>query len=327
MINSDMVKIDFKCFVVFIFFLCFFFSAGSARAEGGDEGIWVVDQSKSNVIIKLSLGGEKELARIAGFDNPTYIDIDERDGSVWITDTANNRVVKYLADAKTKVLELKDILAPYHCALDTENNVFWVAALASGEAIKFSLDGRELLRVKGLGKVHEMMLSPFDKTIWVGDQTEKKFIRFSSSGHRLGFTQRRLGTPMHLAINPKDGSAWATFMYPGTVAKFSYSGEVLCVVNDFDKPYGVTIDPADNSVWVTDIGRSELTHISPDGKILKRMGGFDRCRGLSLVDENEGAFWMGNWGAGEIIKISTVGKILKKIKVGGNPRFVVIYKK
>lgn len=290
-------------------------------------GIWVVDESDNNVVIKLSLDGERELARIRGFDNPTYIDVDERDGSVWITDTANDRVVKYSADGKTKLLELKGFLAPYHCVLDIAQDVIWVAGLVSGEVIKFSLEGKELLRIGGLGRVHELILSLFDGSIWVGDQTAKKFIRFSSDGKKLGITQRRLGAPLHLAIDPEDGTAWATFQSPGRVAKFSKDGEFLALVEGFSRPYGITIDPHDRSVWVTDNIQGELVKISSDGeRILKKIKGFDRCRGLSVVDGDEKTFWMGNWGKGEIIKFSTAGEILQTIDVGGHPRFVVVYK-
>lgn len=312
-----------------VFILAIFISVcliGRSTAET-EEGIWVVEQSENNVVIKLSLDGKRELARITGFNVPTDIDINPRDGSVWITDTGNGRVVKYSVDGKTVLLELKGFKNPYHSVLDLQENTIWVASSLNGEVVKYSLEGEEILRLRGMGELHEIQLSPFDRSIWVGEQTAKKFMRFSSNGLRLTPTQRRLGRPMHLVINPLDGTCWATFQYPGGVVKFSSQGDILKHITGFTQPYGITFNPEDSSVWVTDVREGVLINISADGEILKRIGGFDRCRGLSLVDTQEKTFWMANWGAGEIIKFSTQGGILQRIKVGGHPRFMVIYKK
>ncbi len=296
-------------------------------ASSAEDGVWVVEQSANNVVIKLSADGWKELVRIKGLEVPTDIDIDPRDGSVWITDTAHSRVVRYSSDGTKQLASIEKIChVPYHSALDLENNVIWIASSGQGEIVKSTFQGEEILRIKGLGDLHEIVISPFDKSVWVGDKTDGKFAHFTPDGRKTGFTERRLGTPVHMAIDPSSGILWATFQKPGRVVKYSPEGKILEMLEGLIKPYGVTIDPVDHSAWVTDISRGELVNISPGGsEIRERIGGFDKCRGLSPIDEKDGTFWMGNWGAGEAVKLSTKGEILERIYVGGNPRLVTPY--
>ncbi|MDP1852900.1 MAG: hypothetical protein Q8L26_01635 [Candidatus Omnitrophota bacterium] len=314
---------------LFCFFLLFV-NMRTVYAQGSHsaDAIWVIDQSVDNAVIKLSGDGRKTLARIKELKPPTDIEIDQRDGAIWVTYKADSSLVKYSADGKDKLLEVKKTFCtPRHSSLSLKENAIWIGSWTQGELIKFSLEGKQLLRIQNLGNIYEVLVSPFDDAVWVGDQKLNKFIHFSSSGKMLGFTQRRLGKPFNLAIDANNGSLWAIFHDSGKVVKFSHQGKFIFLVEDFNLPEAITIDPQDGSVWVTDVSRGELTHISSEGKVLKKIGGFTGCSGLSLIDPEEKTFWMANTAQGEIIKFSTTGEILDRVRVGGNPKSVIVYKR
>lgn len=312
--------------LVYFFILLFSITPGYAAVG---SGVLVVDRSIDNAITKLSSDGKDVLFSMKGSIPASDVEVDSRDGTIWVTYKTSSTLVKYSADGKDKLLEIKkSFCTPRHSALDIKENVIWIASWTQGELIKYSLDGRQLLRIQNLGNIYEVLISPFDNTIWVGDQKINKFINFSSDGKMLGFSQRRLGTPLNLSIDSKDGSLWATFYgLSGKLAKFSHQGNFIFLVDGLTSPQEITIDPQDNSVWVTDAALGELVHISSEGKIVKRIGGFKNCSGLSAVDVTAKAFWMANTGNGEIIKFSTTGEILDRVKVDGNPSTLVAYTK
>lgn len=312
----------------FFVFLVFFLLNLSAVYSKVEESLWVLDSAKGGRVIKLSSDG-KEIAVIEGIDPNADIDFDRRDGTVWIIIPTAAQVVKYSQDAKEKLLEINlpfcACTTPRSIALDLKEQALWIASWTQGELIKLSLDGERLLRIQNLGNIYEVVLSPFDGSIWIGDQQAKKLLRFSADGRKLGFTPRRLGLPMHLAINPKDGSLWATFQEPGRVVKFSPEGEILELVEGFQQPEGITINAQDGSVWVGDFSAGELFHISAEGKILGKIGGFRHLRRLSGFDAQNKSFWLADEGKGEIVKISTQGKILKRLAIGEKPIWVQEY--
>jgi len=301
-----------------------------AESAAAGEGILIIDRSLDNAIIKLSIDAKETLFRIKGLIPATDVEIDPRDGTIWAIYKVDSSLVKYSADGRENMLEIKkSFCTPRHSTLDIDDNAVWIASWTQGELIKYSMrQGEQLLRIQGLGNIYEVVRSPFDGSIWIGDQKINKFIRFSNDGKLLGFTQRRFGMPLNLAINKKDGSLWASFHdIPAKVVKFASDGKFILVREEFNSPEYLTIDQQDGSVWVTDAREGELIHISSSGEILKRVSGFKNCGGLSEVDSEERTFWMANTGEGEIIKFSGTGEILVRVKVGGSPQAVLVYKK
>lgn len=307
------------------FFIChllFFIGVEYSFAQGC---LWVVDQNPdANAVIKLSADASQELLRLKGFDVPTFLDIDESDATIWITDTANYRVVQY-SNSGEKLSEIKLAGRPYHLAICRQHRELWVADSDKGALVKFSLDTKkELLKIKGFKNPHDIIISPYDNSLWLSDEEGQEVIRLSHEGVILSRIRRNILKPKHLAIDPNDGSCWITNGDNHYVVKLASDGrKVLATVYGFGTTYMATVNPKDSTCWVSDLEKGELTKLSPQGKIIKKISGFDRCRGLSPIKE-DGTFWLGNWGAGEIIKLNTEGEILSRIGGFKWPRLVVV---
>lgn len=285
-----------------------------SRIVFAESVIWVIDKG-SNELIRISGNNDSERATLGGFDAAKSLAIDNKDGSAWVADTENNRVMQVSEDGKMKLYLIDDEIArPFHIAISSAHRVLWIANSLRQEVIKFSLDDKEeLARIRGFNSPHDIVVSAYDDSVWVSDNKSGEIIRLSYEGKILTRTKCKDFKPDHLAINPNDGTCWVTTSN-NLIAKFSSDGKkVLNKVSGFDLPYMIIINPDDDTLWVSDGKKGVLTKFSSAGAVLKRMDNFNRCFGLSEISRKEKTFWLADTGSGEIIKLNTDGQILARL--------------
>lgn len=295
-------------FFASIFLICLF------RMSFADNVLWVIDRG-SNELIRVPETNTTERTVTAGFNAAKSLVIDKKDGSIWVADTFNNRIMQVSSDGKRKLYIIDDKIGrPFHIAISYTHRVLWIANFSTGEVIKFSLNElKELVRIKGFSNPHDIVVSPYDDSVWVSDSDTGEIVRLFYDGTILSRAKFKGFKPDHLAINPNDGTCWVTTR-DNLIAKISSDGKkVLNKVSGIESPYMIVINRSDDTCWVSNSGKGELLKISSDGKVLKRIDTFNHCFGLSEINPSENAFWLADAGSGEIIKLNTNGQILTRI--------------
>lgn len=319
-------RINYQKIIACLFFtvVLIFLLSGAlfAQYDKRDTPIWVIDKG-SNELIRLSESSGMDRVSLGGLNFSRDLKVDNSDGTVWVADTKNNRVLQVSFDGKKKLdIIHEELEQPHHITISNKEGVLWIANSFRGEVVKFSLDEKkELLRVKGFEGPHDIAVSPYDGSIWVGDIVKKEIVRISSSGKILSRLRKDFLEAAHLTIDPKDGSCWVT-TNNRMLLKISADGRRILVKLEDVNFFAVVVNPKDSTCWGSEIDKGELINISPEGNIIKRVGGFKQCLGLSEIDPRTSTFWVANAGEGEIVKLSTTGEILSRI--GGFKRPVVI---
>lgn len=319
------------------------------------ETVWVSDRAAKQ-FIKVSPEGNKEIIELSNFQNPVVMEVDQRDGSVWlndITEIFNNQLVKLSAEGN-ELFRLTGFVLLGDAAVDQKDGSYYAVERMSGEVVKISSDGKELFRInelspikdlagmgclkntegchdayKGMGvnlkSIDDIDISPIDSSVWLADTGNKRLLKFSKDGVLI--TQNDgVGEPQHVAI-AIDGSCWVNNIAEkeGRVFKVSEDGtKISAEIKKLDFPFELSVSPIDNTCWVT--VKTELLQIAPDGKsILKRIKGFKLLQGISIINPKDGSFWVADYSASEVLKISRDGAILTRVSGFRRPRFLEVY--
>lgn len=319
------------------------------------ETVWVTDRAAKQ-LIEVSPEGEKKIIALENFQNPAVIDVDQRDGSVWLTDVTeflNNQLAKLSSDGK-ELFRIKGFVILGDSAIDPNDGSYYLAERMIGEVVKISSEGKEILRIKNLSPVNDLEgmgclkntagcheaykgmgvnfeciddidIDARDSSVWVADTAGKRILKFTKEGALLA-RREGLGEAEHLAL-AADGSCWVNNIAEkeGRLFKVSNDGtKILAKIEKLDFPFELSVSPVDNTCWVT--VKTELLQIAPDGKsVLKRIKGFNLLQGISVISPDDGSFWAADYRAGEIIKFSQDGVILTRVGGFQRPRFLEVF--
>ncbi len=306
--------------IVGVVLSCLFIPAWTSSALAEDDNksgaVWVLDLKDGNIadVVKVSVDGNIEFSRKGGFKRAKDLEIDPRDGSIWVTDTGNNQIVKLSSDGKTELARVGSLDRPLHACVSPTDGVLWIADEGRYEVLKVSSGGRkELLKLTGFTKPHDIEASLYDGSVWLLDSEGGRVIKFSSSGEVLGQVDG-LGSLRHFAISPFDGSCWVVKTDSGIV-KISPDGKKVLADTPDLVGFELSVNPIDGSCWVVDREGRKLYNMASDGKtqLLEFNNSFKTPIAISSINPSDGSFWVGDSGRGEVIKISGTGKELTKI--------------
>ncbi|MFC1858655.1 PKD domain-containing protein [Thermodesulfobacteriota bacterium] len=202
-----------------------FDAAGSSDPDGtivnyewtfGEEVVWVADIGRSIVRRLEGLGEDKKLT---GFNHPYRIAVDQRDGTVWISDLDNDQVVKLAADGSSELARIGGFDGPEGLAVDPSDGTVWVADNFNDQVVKLAADGSsELARVDGFNGPTSVAVNSTDGTVWAADYFHNQVVKLSPDGTELarisGFNR-----PYWVSVNPTDGSAWVADRYNNRIVK------------------------------------------------------------------------------------------------------------
>lgn len=332
----------------YVFLLLLFMPLGLSA-----EVIWVADRGAKQ-LVRVDEGGEKAIIELKDFLNPAVVEVDQRDGSVWVNDMTepfNHQLVK-LSNEGEELFRLKGFIVLGDAAIDQKDGSYYAAERMTGEVVKISSDGKELSRIKNLSPVKDLEsmgclkktdgchqayegmginlesiddidVSPIDQSVWVADTGGKRLLKFTKDGEKI-CEKTELGEPEHLAVSA-DGSSWVNNIEGGKIFKVSSDNrKILARITGLDMPFELSISPVDNTCWATT--RNELIQISSDGKkIIKRISGFISLQGISTINPIDGSFWVAEYLGRRIIKFSASGETFKKVEDFNHPRFLDVY--
>lgn len=283
------------------------------------------------------IAGEHELARISpegdvrasvtapfgrsfaynvGFSD--MLEVDERDGSLWVTDVNNDRLMKLDADAQP-LLEVERF-SPFAIGIDPATDVIWISAEPEPSRAVIKLDartGEELVRVTGFSSLVSAIAVGNDGAIWIADRNGGDVVRLVGSDEELdgydasaevGAHHRRFtdfSEPQDIDVDRsraphRDGAVWIAdrnvqsdgTILPGKVVKLSASGKTLLRVSPsgFFEVRHLAIDPLDGSVWASDTNSGRVVHLSRRGQELANVA--HPTAGAIEVDPTDGATWV-----------------------------------
>ncbi|MDP1852583.1 MAG: hypothetical protein Q8L26_00015, partial [Candidatus Omnitrophota bacterium] len=144
-------KIKFAFFAIILPFCLLVSKSASA------ETIWVTDRGAKQLIRVDSQGGKK-IIDLKDFASPIIVEVDQRDGSVWVNDMTepfNNQLVKLSKDGE-ELFRLKGFVVLGDAAIDPRDGSYYAAERMTGEVVKVSSDGKELFRIKNLSPIEDL---------------------------------------------------------------------------------------------------------------------------------------------------------------------------
>jgi len=202
--------------------------------DPNNGNVWLTTADKK--LVKLAPDGT-QLLNIGGFVNPSTVDVDPRDGSVWMID----------------FIALWD---------------------GGGNVIKYDSTGNELFRLTGsylCGYGPPVEVDPNNGSAWVGGCN--RVWKFDSKGNQLlslymrSYFDNWTGTNA-ISLDPRDGSIWVGD-HNGNILKLDSSGGEI---HRKTSMYWPVVDPSDGSVWVQDNPNHALVKFDSIGVELRRLG-------------------------------------------------------
>ena len=221
-------------------------------ASADKNVIWLVE-TQNDYLMKLNFNLEI-LAKIDGFNDPRSLSINPTDGTIWVIDYNNNRIVKLTGD------------------------------VPDGYDISSSSGSHSIYT--GFSYPADLKVDPSDGSCWVSNTNNHELINISDSapdnydisvdtGFHISVTG--ITSPKGLDIDPSNGDCYVAGQYSYyDMRLFWISGSVPngydissgTLYHRYAKGFGqaeyVSFSSSDNSLWVSDINDKSVIHIQSD---------------------------------------------------------------
>jgi YD repeat-containing protein len=273
------------------------------------------------------------------------------EGHLWITDTDNNRVQRWVDEGALVRLhsELDSTFGtsgtadsqfnhPADVTVDPEGNV-WVVDRGNNRVEKFGPGGEFLLKLGASGSGDGQFAQPAALTlddagnVWVLDASNGRVQKFNAKGEfltKFGVSGKAAGQLLWadgLAMDSK-GNLWVSESFQGKVQKFSPTGEYLGLLAPNGSAPGQISDAADvaigpnGNIWVADRGATRIAVFSESGTFIRQFGSSGSADGqlsepLAVEADNAGHVWALDGNNGRVEEFTEEGKFLAKFGAKG----------
>lgn len=274
----------------------------SLAADESSRSIWVGD-STADKVFELADRDGTILRTIRGVA-PYSVAMYPQDGSLWIADYANHRVVKVSADAPDGYhvgtdsghhCEIRGFSYPRSISVHPVTGAVWVADTGNHQIVRvnpnvpngydMSVDSAYHVSKTGFNSPRAVAVNPADGTAWVADTSHDHVVLLSSSATTELARVGGFDNPVALSINALDGSVWVASTLDHTVGHLDAAGNPIFRGNGFDSPEALAVDPLTGVCWVADRDHNQLVKLSPSGTELLRVDGFTQPMSLSLIPD------------------------------------------
>jgi sugar lactone lactonase YvrE len=329
------------------------FNRPDAIAVDGQGGIWVGDQDNGR-LEEFNEAGEY-LAQIGSpgsgngqfsFLYPMGIEIDATRGNMWVTDTRNNRVQKWVVSGPTYRSSFGSPGSgngqfdhPGDVAKDSEGNL-WVADTYNHRIQKFTQAGSYLLQVNVSGGGEGQPLHPSGlavdakDNVYVADWASNRIEEFSSSGayvRRIGSTgsgNGQLSGPEDVAIDAK-GNIWVSDTWNGRLEEFNEAGAFVRVAGNTPGPFGQLAEPtgidigANGNIYVADWTINRISVFNETGEAIDVFGSEGAGDGAlnrpdAIALDGQGGIWVGDSDNSRLEEFNEAGEYVAQIGSPGS---------
>jgi len=197
-----------------------------------------------------------------GVWNPYSVDV-ASDGSVYVADTENKRVMKYASNGSNATVFASGLFSPQGVAVASDGSVY--VTESNGRLWKYgSNGGAGAILVSGL-------LAPFgvavagDGSVYVAEAGASRIMKYASNGgNPTTFVATGLSSPMGLAV-AGDGSVYVTDTNNNRIRRYASNGSNATVfATGLSAPFGVTV-ASDGTVYVADTYNHRIMRYDSNG--------------------------------------------------------------
>ncbi|MFC1859490.1 PKD domain-containing protein, partial [Thermodesulfobacteriota bacterium] len=305
--------------------------------RGVSFGLWVGDTQTGNErISKLSHTGNL-LARVGSFTTPRSISSNILDGTVWVADSSDDKVVKLAAFDGDSLITVSGLDA-YSVSVNPQDGSLWVADYDNNRVVQlFSsiTDGYSINGDTGSHKViggfyrpRSVSVNPETGVVWVADSYNHRVVRLSGdipNGYDLGsdtgnhVVKTGFSNPYEIAVNVSDGTVWVNDYGNAALVKLSLSGLTEIVrVGGFNPFFAPAVNYMDGSVWIADTNNNRVVKLSSSGVILTEITGVNRPYSASVNPLN-GHCWVTEYDNHQVVEYSPNGTELSRLSGFTNP--------
>ncbi len=227
------------------------------------------------------------------------IDVDAS-GNYWLTDTFNNRILKYSSTGS--------YLATYGAgifhgdargmAIDDAHNKVYVSDATVGLVQVFNLQGQYLGSLGGgggtgplnLGSARQPAVAP-NGTLYVAEYGNARVHRFAPDGTDAGYfpdpaqpaVAGQLGEPRDVDVDDQTGDIWVADSWNQRIQRFAATGEFVQTFGNrssnpeygMNYPRGIAVDPVSRRIWVANQRGHHIKRYDYDGTFHDQLGDAD----------------------------------------------------
>ncbi|NOG84533.1 MAG: PKD domain-containing protein [Planctomycetes bacterium] len=213
----------------------------------GNEVVWLADNFNNRVLRVVGYQEDKELR---GFNSPNRLTVNQRDGTVWLTDRFHDQVVKLKGDGSGELRRVSGFNDPEGITVNQSDGTVWVADYLNNQVVKLDKNGDELVRLDGFNRPISVSANSTDGTVWITDHNNNQLVHISSDGVEIARIDGFRG-PYWVSVNQKDGTAWVTEIGNNRVVKVTPS-----------LPFGYSVS---HSLYTSDsAGINNIGHVYGD---------------------------------------------------------------
>jgi len=208
----------------------------------GDDIVWVADYDANQVA---RLEGYFSETRLSGFNLPYRVSVNPNDGTVWVTDHVNDKVVKLKADGTGEIVRVSGFDGPWGISVNPADGSVWVSSWYQNQVVKLSSTGSELARKSGFNHPAGVEVDSARNVVWVADYDKNEVARLSAADGTELARVTGFNRPIWISVDPNDGSAWVADRYNNRVVKLAantpdgYDTSVVNITPD-SSPSGIT---------------------------------------------------------------------------------------
>ncbi|MCH8285971.1 NHL repeat-containing protein [candidate division KSB1 bacterium] len=288
------------------------------EADGGEfigsitdeTAVWRASTSVSNVTISFTATDENDESTTATI----IIKVFQELGSLWISDTFNNQLVK-LGSNGTELFRLNGLSRPQGMAFDITDRSLWVADRGGQRVVKYSDTGSLVFEVTGFDRPTDIALQA-NGNVWVTSMADTgQVVEISHNGNVLR-TLSGFSNPQSIDVNRLNGDIWITdtgndriiLLNPQVPDGYNLDSIAVAPVrfdvqfSNYSNPEAIDVDQTTGICWVADTGNHRVVRINKIDLTEFIVSGFLNPRGIA-VNNLDGSCWVANTGDNEVIKL------------------------
>jgi hypothetical protein len=218
-------------------------------------------------------------------------------GNIWLTDTFNNRILKYNSTGTTVSIYGN---GEFHgdargMAVDDARNRLFVSDATVGQIRVYNLQG-QFIETLGdgsgtgalnLGSARQPAVAP-DGTLYVAEYGNARVHRFTADGDDAGYFPKpaqpappgQFGEPRDVDVDDQTGDVWVADSWNQRFQRFKSTGEFVgtwgtrsaSLQYGMNYPRGLGIDPVSRRVWIANQRGHHIKRYEYDGTFVDQLG-------------------------------------------------------
>jgi DNA-binding beta-propeller fold protein YncE len=246
-----------------------------------DGTVWAVGPGSDVLVYNVNSGQQSSVGQ--GISSAVSVVVDRVDGSAWVGDAGDDRVVHLLSNgAPADPPLLSGLDYPGDLALDRADGTLWVVEQDGDRVRKYTSDGAAAATAT-VSRPSRVALDTLTHEAWVTSFEHGRVVRLSRDGVPLD-TVAAFEGPIGIAVDAVRGRIWVADALADEVVALDPSGTIEFRVAGQPEAREIALDGASGEAWVTLTAAGAVSRLSPAGHEILRRGGLRGPWGIALDD-------------------------------------------